>query len=545
MDLLLSRYRNMTALVLAILAQLVLLAWQVKSGQDVRLIRVWAVTAVTPLARVLEFAREHTIGVAEDYLVLVNVRTENQRLQEELGRIRMENQFLRNELSTADRVRALQSFQEQTPSRTLPARIIGTGTGANARVVFVDQGSAKGVMRGMAVVTPDGIVGKVLAAYPTASQVLLITDETFAAGVISEKNRVHGTVKGIGQSKVIVQYVQNEEKVEAGEMFYTSGDDRVFPKGMPVGRVTVVRNGSPFKEIFLVPSAFQQGLEEVLIVIEGVHGQIPGSQTAAAPGVYLTPPVESPRPERAAAQQTPAAGTAPAAEAEPVLTTEADRLRERYKRIGEAQGHKYGEPAGRVPNFNVDPDAARTQPGISRPADVAGTAETPAGETPALSRTPVAGGTGAVGAPASSTITQTPAPRPLSQGSGQQVPAGTVAAPVKAPARADSVVTGGQSTVGTTGTTGPTATPPRPQNAGTGQQGTASPVTAPPRTSGNGAGQPAASPRDLNAPPQSRPQAPPAGQTTTDRPSNGTAVPVPSRTVPPRTEDQRTTAPQQ
>ena len=86
-------------------------------------------------------------------------------------------------------------------------------------------------MRGMAVVTPDGIVGKVLDSYPTASQVLLITDPSFAAGVISQKNRVHGTIKGQGQSKCHVDYVQNEEKVDVGEMFYTSGDDRIFPEG--------------------------------------------------------------------------------------------------------------------------------------------------------------------------------------------------------------------------------------------------------------------------------------------------------------------------
>ena len=103
-------------------------------------------------------------------------------------------------------------------------------------------------MKGMAVVTPDGIVGKVVAAYPTASQVQLITDENFAAGVISDKHRVHGTLMGKGQNKPIVNYVQNEEPVDQGEMFYTSGDDRVFPKGMPVGTATVVRPGKNFKE---------------------------------------------------------------------------------------------------------------------------------------------------------------------------------------------------------------------------------------------------------------------------------------------------------
>ena len=145
-------------------------------------------------------------------------------------------------------------------------------------------------MKGMAVVTPDGIVGKVIAAYPTASQVQLITDENFAAGVISDKNRVHGTLKGKGQNKPIVDYVQNEEKVDPGEMFYTSGDDRVFPKGMPVGTATVVRPGKNFKEIFVTPSAFQNGLEEVLIVLEGVHQVIPEHKTEVAGEVKILPP---------------------------------------------------------------------------------------------------------------------------------------------------------------------------------------------------------------------------------------------------------------
>src|SRR6185503_7848046 len=103
--------------------------------------------------------------------------------------------------------------------------------------------------------------------------VVLITDPNFAAGVISQKNRVHGILKGQGFATVRVDRVQSEEKVEAGEWFYTSGDDRVFPKGMPAGRVKVVRPGSPFQEISLEPSGLQNGLEEVLILLEGVHQQ--------------------------------------------------------------------------------------------------------------------------------------------------------------------------------------------------------------------------------------------------------------------------------
>jgi rod shape-determining protein MreC len=103
----------------------------------------------------------------------------------------------------------------------------------------------------MPVVTPDGIVGKVVAAYPTASEVMLVTDPEFAAGVVSQKNHVVGTLKGQGQANCKVDYVPSEEKVEVGEIFYTSGDDRIFPKGFPVGVVRVVRPVRPIRRFWL------------------------------------------------------------------------------------------------------------------------------------------------------------------------------------------------------------------------------------------------------------------------------------------------------
>src|SRR5579872_2439447 len=106
MDLILNRYRNLTALVAAILVQLVLLAYQVKSNTEVRLIRVWAVTAVTPLARLTEGLRSGVSHFFSDYFVLLDVREQNRSMRTELDRIKMENQFLRTQLSTADRARS-------------------------------------------------------------------------------------------------------------------------------------------------------------------------------------------------------------------------------------------------------------------------------------------------------------------------------------------------------------------------------------------------------------------------------------------------------
>jgi rod shape-determining protein MreC len=345
MDFFLSRYRHLTVLLVVITAQLVLIAYQVKTSNDIPLIRVWAVTAVTPVEQSLEFVRRYTWGLVEDYFVLLHVRSENEKLRSENGQLKIENNYLKAELSTADRARALSVFQARSPSKTVAARVIGNGTGANSKVVFVDRGSTSGVESGMAVVTPDGIVGKVVEAYPTASLVMEITDPTFAAGVVSQKNRVHGTLKGQGHAECLVDYVQNEEHVDIGEWFYTSGDDRIFPKGFPVGQVTAAPNGKTFKEIYVSPSGMQGGVEEVLIVLQGVHQEVPGGEIASPAYTILPAPTE-------AAAQTPEAAPQPGA-----LSTDADRLRAIYKEVGVAQKHTYGEgpPGSKAPDFTKIP----------------------------------------------------------------------------------------------------------------------------------------------------------------------------------------------
>src|ERR1043166_7912168 len=122
---LLNRYRNISVLVLVIFAQLVLLAYQVKSAEDVPMIRIWAVSSVTPLAKVLEVFRSGAVGFVQGYITLHDTRQENLRMKQELDRIKMENQYLKTQLDTADRAKALIAFQTQTHSKTLAARIIG------------------------------------------------------------------------------------------------------------------------------------------------------------------------------------------------------------------------------------------------------------------------------------------------------------------------------------------------------------------------------------------------------------------------------------
>lgn len=349
----LNRYRNITVLLLVIFAQLLLLAVQVKNDQDVRMIRVWTVSAVTPVARILEGVRGGGVGFVRNYITLHDTNAENRRLQEENGRLKLENNFLKTELGRADRAKALEMFQTHTPSRMLAATIIATGAGSNSKVVFVDRGSGAGVMRGMAVVTPDGIVGKVISAYPTASQVLLITDADFAAGVVSQKSQVRGTLKGDGTPLCKVDYIPLEEKLAPGEWFYTTGDDRVFPQGFPVGIVKAVRPAAQFQEVFVEPSGLQHGLEDVLIVLQGVHQEIPDTAPSNQP-IYIAPAppgANSPAPS----EQTAAPG---------VTGTEADKLRAIYQSAGDAQNHTFGAglPGSKPPDFTKLPSLSGTPP---------------------------------------------------------------------------------------------------------------------------------------------------------------------------------------
>lgn len=350
MESFLSRYRNLSVLLLLVVAQLLLLAYQVKARDDMPLIRVWAVSAVTPLARGIEAMRGGAGNFFDGYLNLHGVQAENLRLKRELGDLRLRNRFLAAELATAERAKALNEFRAKSPSRMMPARVIGTGTGANSRVVFVDRGSTDGVKRGMAAVAPEGIVGKVVAAYPMSSLVQLITEQGSVAGVISQKNKVRGTLKGVGTNTCVVEYIQNEDKLDPGEWFFTSGADRIFPRGLPVGKVKLVREGRGGKEVVVEPSGLWTGMEEMLIVLDGVHGIVPEPEQQPSREVSILPAPPADGQPKATDFEAAPTENGPA-------VTDADRLKDRYRRVVEGQGVQLGVK-GAIADFNRPPAPA-------------------------------------------------------------------------------------------------------------------------------------------------------------------------------------------
>jgi rod shape-determining protein MreC len=393
METLLARYRNITVLALAIFAQLLLLGYQIRSDRDVRLIRVWGVTAITPVARVVHGVHESVAALWSNYIWLRGARQQNERLRAEIGRLKLENQALRNSLEAAERLKILTAYQQNILSETTVASVIGAGANPNSRVIFLDKGAGSGVKTGMAVITPDGIVGRVQSVFPGSSLVQLIDDTNSAVGVILETSRAHGILKGAGLNEGRIDYVPNEEKVDPGERVYTSGEDRIYPKGLLAGIVLECRQGRDFKEITVRSAARLDRLEEVLVVMRGVHQDLPRKvPKPGAPEVLLPPPPIEDRdglsglsaPRTAVAGGAGPAGSAPSLPADgSVAGTDADRVKRRYEELGAMQGHKFGEgaPGSKPPDFNLgwSPQGgmALRRPPAAKPPGPSGSADAP------------------------------------------------------------------------------------------------------------------------------------------------------------------------
>jgi len=247
MESFLGRYRNLVILVGVLFLQALGLAVQVKSSDagNTRLIRVWAVDAITPFERALVAVQDGSSNLWHNYFYLRGVRAENRQLKEQIDQMRLEQVRLSQDAEQARRLQALLAFKEQTVAKTVAAQVIGSSGSDLSRILYIDKGENDGLKADMAVVTADGVVG------------------------ILEKSRLQGVLRGTPNGEVILERVMSDEQVTPGEKVLSSGGDQVFPKGMPVGTVTKVSPGHGlFLDIKVKPAADLSRLEEVLVITD-------------------------------------------------------------------------------------------------------------------------------------------------------------------------------------------------------------------------------------------------------------------------------------
>ena len=296
-----SQHRPVVLLAAVLGVQVLLLATQVRRDQDVRLIRVWAVEMVAPLGRAATWTVGGIRNGWNNYVALRGRNQENEELRLTVDKLTLRNAELEGRAAEADRLAALLKFrQEHAEVRMLAARVIGTSPSTGSRIAFLDRGSRDGLLRNMPVITPQGVVGKVLDVYPATSQVLLLSDRESGVGALLAGSRTHGPVRGTGDPMLGMEYVSKEVQIAPGEAILTSGQDRIFPKDLPVGTVLEAKPDprSPFYLIVVRPAAHLDRLEEVFVLLTRQELSPDGpadTQAARAPASALrTPAAASP-----------------------------------------------------------------------------------------------------------------------------------------------------------------------------------------------------------------------------------------------------------
>jgi len=277
-----TRHRPLALLAGVIAAQILLLAVQIKRERDVRLIRIWAVALVTPLQQAGAAVTDSLSRTWRNYFDLRDARRENESLRQELTGLKLRVNTLESRAAEALRLGALLGFREAHPElQVVAARVISASPVGSTRTVYVNRGSADGLEKNMAVLTADGVAGKILEVYPRTAQVLLVTDRESGVGALLEDTRTLGVVRGTGEPLAQLHYVVNEEKVRPGERILTSGQDRIYPKDLPLGTVTSTQPGNPFQVIYVRPAARIDRLEEVLILLSAPPAELSEEKPAA------------------------------------------------------------------------------------------------------------------------------------------------------------------------------------------------------------------------------------------------------------------------
>jgi len=281
MDSFLTRYRNLVVLLALLVAQIAGLAMQVRrtnggrttldatDPSGVRLIRLWANAVISPPERLIHASKMGVGGFWGNYFDLIHVRQQNQDLQKTIDRLRLEQAALLEDARQGQRLQALLGFQEKYIYSTLAAQAYGSSGSDRSHVFYIDKGSRDGLKPDMAVITADGVVGKVRDVFSHSSQVLAVNDTTSGAGVILESTRIRGILKGNAAGQLEVVGIVADQRIKPGENVLTAGGDLIFPRGLPVGTVEKVVPDPDMDgliDIILKPAAHLDRLDEVLVI---------------------------------------------------------------------------------------------------------------------------------------------------------------------------------------------------------------------------------------------------------------------------------------
>lgn len=251
-----------------VIGHLVLISAQVNARTGVPVLEAITFGAFAEVQRATAGVIGGVRNAWSGYVALRGVRTENEQLRRELADARVQIQEQR---AAADRTRSLENLlnlQSSIELQTTAAQIIGAAASPDFRTITIDKGTLHGLQADMAVLAPQGVVGRVVVAGPRASRVQLLVDHNAAAGALIERSRAQGVAVGAGDERLRLDFVSEISDVVVGDAVVTSGIDGIYPKGFILGRVdTVEKNGPAYRTIGIRPAVDFSTLEDVLVVL--------------------------------------------------------------------------------------------------------------------------------------------------------------------------------------------------------------------------------------------------------------------------------------
>ena len=259
-----------------VVSHIILISAQVTTKRGVPILQEVTFGAFAEMQRAATTAFGSAREGWQNYFALQQIRRENEQLKAEVTKLRVS---LEQERSTAQQTRTLQQLLElrsATSFEPVAAAVIGSGADPEFRTITIDKGTQDGLRADMAVMSPAGIVGRILMPTARAAKVQLIIDRDAAAGVMVERTRVAGIVTGVGNAEELgfraglidLNYVPSSADVKRGDRVVTSGIDGIYPKGLPVGEIQSAEREGGERRIRVKPSVDFAALEAVLVVLK-------------------------------------------------------------------------------------------------------------------------------------------------------------------------------------------------------------------------------------------------------------------------------------
>lgn len=295
----LREYRFYIVLFAFVLIPVIAIDTSTRSPRDYRFYDKVIVSITWPIQASISWSLEQLASSFQNYIYLWHTRQDNIALTDENRRLLNAIANLRETEQENIRLRRLLNFQEEYKLQTVVARVIAKDVSTEFRAIRISRGESSGIRRNMAVISNEGIVGRILRTTAHTADVVTVLDLLSAVDVVNERSRARGVFEGLTDDTGILRYTVRTDDIQPGDGLISSGLGGVFPKGMPVGTVVKVTK-KPFgisQDVEVRPSVDFSKLEEVMVVTHH-SSEFPGleaskSEKSDAPSADASAPAQS------------------------------------------------------------------------------------------------------------------------------------------------------------------------------------------------------------------------------------------------------------